>query len=83
MNANNKVVFFNAAISNSINPLGWTKWDATTDTSVITYAEFKSKNLDGTLTDVSKRVAWSKQFTTADTVGYNIPICLVAGILAV
>jgi hypothetical protein len=40
-----KVVFFNTAMSNSINPLGWTKWDATTDTSVITYAEFKSKNL--------------------------------------
>ena len=72
VNAHNKVVFFNTAMSSSINPLGWTKWDATTDTTVITYAEFKSKNLDGTLTDISKRVGWSKQFTNADTVGYNI-----------
>ncbi|NDH07656.1 hypothetical protein EBX93_17365, partial [bacterium] len=71
--SNTKVLFSNTLMSNSINPLGWTKWDATTDTSVITYAEFKSKNLDGTLTDVSKRVSWSKQFANADTVGYNIP----------
>lgn len=71
--ANNKVVFLNTTMSNSINPLGWSVWDAGTITSQITYAEYKSIKVDGNLADVSKRVAWSKQFTDTDTVGYNIP----------
>lgn len=71
--SNTKVVFFNTAMSHSINPAGWAMWDATTNTSVITYAEFKTKNINGTLANVSNRVSWSQQFTNADTVGYNIP----------
>lgn len=70
--AANKTVYTNTAMSNSVNPLGWSVWDAGTNTSVITYAEYKSKKFDGSLVDVSNRVAWSKQFTDADTVGYNI-----------
>lgn len=70
--ANNKTVFLNTTMSNSINPLGWSVWDAGTITSQITYGEYQSKKNDGGLVDVSNRVAWSKQFTTADTVGYNI-----------
>ena len=71
--SNTKVVFFNTAMSSSISPKGWSVWDATTDTNVITYAEFRSIKFDGSLVDVSQRVGWSKQFTNADTVGYNIP----------
>lgn len=71
--ANNKTVFLNTIMSNSINSLGWSVWDAGTITSVITYGEYQSKKNDGSLVDVSNRVAWSKQFSNTDTVGYNIP----------
>ncbi len=70
--AENKTVYSNTKMSNSINPLGWSTWDAGTNTSVITYAEYKSKKFDGTLVDTTNRVAWSKQFKNTDTVGYNI-----------
>jgi len=70
--ANNKVVFINTTMSSSINPLGWSIWDAGTNTSLINYAEYKSKKFDGTLVDVSNRVAWSKQFADIDTIGYNV-----------
>ncbi len=68
-----KTVLLNCILGGSINPMGWTTWDANTVTSNITYAEFQSRNFDGTLTDVSQRVNWSKQFTVADTFGYNLP----------
>ena len=70
--AANKTVYFNTQMSNSVNPLGWSVWDAGTNTSIITYAEYQSKKNDGSLVDVTNRVAWSKQFTNTDTVGYNI-----------
>lgn len=70
--AANKTVYTNTIMGGSINPLGWSVWDAGTNTSVITYGEYKSKKFDGSLVDVSNRVSWSKQFTDADTVGYNI-----------
>lgn len=70
--AANKTVYTNTIMSSSINPLGWSVWDAGTNTSIITYGEYKSKRFDGSLVDVSNRVSWSKQFTDADTVGYNI-----------
>lgn len=70
--AANKTVYTNCKMSSSVNPLGWSTWDAGTNTNVITYAEYQSKKFDGSLVDVSNRVSWSKQFTNADTVGYNI-----------
>ena len=69
--ANNKVAFINSIMGSTISPIGWTTWDAGTDTSVITDAEYKSKRFNGSLVDVSKRVSWSKQL--ADTTGYNLP----------
>lgn len=69
----NKTVFLNSTLSHTTNPAGWSTWDGGTITSQITYAEYKSKNVDGTLANVSSRVAWSQQFTDADTVGYNLP----------
>lgn len=70
--ANNKVVFMNTSMSSSINTVGWSIWDAGTNTSLITYGEYKSKKFDGALVDISNRVAWSKQFVDIDTIGYNV-----------
>lgn len=69
----NKTVFITSTMTNSVSAAGWSTWDGGTITSQITYAEYKSKSVNGGLVDVSSRVAWSKQFTDADTVGYNLP----------
>jgi pectinesterase len=49
---------------------GWSVWDTGTNTSLITYAEYKSKGFNGALADVSKRVSWSKQLTDAQALVY-------------
>ncbi len=73
---NQKTVYLNCTLPYTVNPAGWSTWDANTITANITYAEFQSKNSDGTPVDISQRVAWSKQFTATDTVGYNLPTIL-------
>lgn len=60
-----KVQFLNTKMSASVRADGWSTWDAGTDTSLITYAEYKTQKMDGSLLDVSQRVSWSKQL--ADT----------------
>ena len=75
--ANNKVVWISAVMGpNIISPQGWSVWDAGTNTSVITYAEYKSRNVNGTLVNVSQRVPWSMQLTDADTATYSHPAVL-------
>jgi pectin methylesterase-like acyl-CoA thioesterase len=70
--ANNKVVWISAVMGpNVINPVGWSAWDAGTNTSVITYAEHKSRDVNGALVNVSQRVPWSIQLTDADTATYS------------
>jgi pectinesterase len=70
--ANNKVVWISAIMGpNVINPVGWSAWDSGTNTSVITYAEYKSRDLTGALVNVSQRVPWSIQLTDADTATYS------------
>ncbi|NCU02868.1 MAG: T9SS type A sorting domain-containing protein [Chitinophagaceae bacterium] len=66
----NKTVFLNSFMGSSIKPEGWSAWDAGTNTSYITYAEYNTKNYDGTLKDVSGRVNWSKQLTAAEAAKY-------------
>lgn len=66
----NKTVFLNSFMGASIKPEGWSAWDAGTNTSFITYAEYKTKNYDGTLKDVSGRVSWSKQLTAGEAAKY-------------
>jgi pectin methylesterase-like acyl-CoA thioesterase len=69
--ANNKVVWISAIMGpNIINPVGWSAWDSGTNTSVITYAEHKSRDVNGALVNVSQRVPWSIQLTDADTATY-------------
>ncbi|MEA5426195.1 pectinesterase family protein [Arcicella lustrica] len=67
----NKVVFLNSIYGNKIvKPEGWSTWDTGTNTSIITYAEYKNKRYDGSLADISKRVTWSKQLSDADALAY-------------
>jgi pectin methylesterase-like acyl-CoA thioesterase len=68
----NKTVFLNAVMGASISPLGWSAWDTGTNTSLITYAEYKSRKFDGSLVDVSQRVSWSKQLTDAQAAPYFV-----------
>ncbi|MCS3799607.1 pectinesterase family protein [Niastella sp. OAS944] len=65
-----KTVFLNTIMGSSINPTGWSTWNI--DTSLITYAEYNSRNYNGTPVDVSKRLSWSKQLSdTAAARYYN------------
>ncbi|RXK59632.1 T9SS type A sorting domain-containing protein [Lacibacter luteus] len=66
----NKTVFLNSFMGSSIKPEGWSAWDAGTNTSYITYAEYNTKNYDGTVKDVSGRVNWSKQLTAGEAAKY-------------
>ncbi len=68
--SNNKVIFLNTTMGNSIRPEGWSIWDAGTDVTKITFAEYKTKKFDGTPADVSQRVSWSKQLTDAEAAVY-------------
>lgn len=68
----NKTVFLNAVMGSSIRPEGWSAWDTGTNTSLITYAEYKSRRFDGNLVDVSQRVSWSKQFSDAEAAPYFV-----------
>lgn len=70
--AYNKTVFINAVMGSSIKPEGWSAWDAGTNTSVITYAEYKTKKWDGSLLNTSQRVSWSKQLTDAEAAVYTL-----------
>ena len=67
----NKTVFINTTMGASISAAGWATWDAGTQTNLIIYAEFESKNPDGSPLNVSSRVSWSKQFTSTEAAEYS------------
>ncbi|OAQ37919.1 hypothetical protein A5893_16235 [Pedobacter psychrophilus] len=67
----NQTAFLNTKIGTSVNPVGWAIWDAGTDVSLINYGEYQSKNPDGTATDVSQRISWSKQFDATQAAVYS------------
>jgi pectin methylesterase-like acyl-CoA thioesterase len=69
--SNTKVVFINTTMSSSIKPQGWDVWNASTNTSLITYAEYRSRKFDSSLVDISQRVSWSQQLTAAQAVTYT------------
>ncbi|MDB5233306.1 MAG: C-terminal target protein [Hymenobacter sp.] len=69
--ASNKVVWLNTIMGTTIKPVGWQVWDAGTVTSVITYAEYKSRDFIGALVNVSQRLPWTIQLTDADTATYT------------
>lgn len=69
--AHNKVVFLKTTMgAGVVKPEGWAAWDAGTNTALITYAEFQSRNFRGGLVNVGQRVAWSRQLAVADTAQY-------------
>jgi pectin methylesterase-like acyl-CoA thioesterase len=71
--AHNKVVFSRTKIGvNEIQPAGWVVWDAGTDVTKITNAEFRTTYFDGHPINNSQRVSWSKQLTPADTLDYTL-----------
>lgn len=69
--AHNKTVFLNSVMSPSIKSEGWRDWNATTDTDLILYAEYQSRDFNGNLVDVSQRVPWSKQLTAEEAATYT------------
>ena len=69
--SNNKTVFLNSTMGTSVKTEGWSTWDSGTDVNLITYAEYKTKNFDGSLYDVSGRVSWSKQLNDTEAADYN------------
>jgi pectin methylesterase-like acyl-CoA thioesterase len=71
--AHNKVVFSRTKIGvNEIQPAGWVIWDAGTDVTKITNAEFRTTYFDGHLVNTTQRVSWSKQLTPTDTLDYSL-----------
>lgn len=70
--SNSKVVWLNTRMSKSVTPAGWSLWDAGTDVTLITFAEYKTKKFDGTLADVSGRVSWSQQLNDAQAAPYYV-----------
>lgn len=68
--SHNKVAFLNTTMGSTIKPEGWSTWDAGTNTDYITYAEYNSKEYDGSPVDVSNRVSWSKQLTATEAAKY-------------
>ncbi|WP_375436250.1 pectinesterase family protein [uncultured Hymenobacter sp.] len=69
----NKVVFMKTTLgAGLIQPTGWAVWDAGTNTSLITYAEYESRTFSGNLVPVRQRVSWSRQLVAADTAAYTV-----------
>lgn len=66
-------VFMNCTLGNHIKPAGWTDWNNVGANGQCTYIEYKNKNADGSLADVSKRVAWSHQATDAEVADCIFP----------
>ena len=70
--ANNKVIWLKTKFgANQIQPVGWSIWDAGTDVTLITDAEYRSRYFDGHAVNTSQRVSWSRQLLPADTAIYQ------------
>ncbi len=69
--AENKVTVLNSRLSDKIRVEGWSTWNGSTNTSIIQYNEYNSRYYNGTLFDVSQRVAWSNQLSGAQAATYT------------
>lgn len=67
-----KVVFLNCRMGTTVKPERWQVWTSETNTSLITYAEYKTRYFSGALVDLSKRVSWSKEFTDEQAAPYFV-----------
>lgn len=69
-------VYIECILGEHIKDLGWSTWSDNNHESSY-FAEYNSKNPDGTLTDISKRVDWSFQLDSATAAKrYNLPFFL-------
>ena len=66
----NKTVFLNTAMGSNISAVGWSVFDVNTTPATVYYGEYNSKHYDGTSVDVSGRISWSHQLTSADAANY-------------
>lgn len=69
--ANNKTVFLNTRMGNTIRPEGWSVWDAGTNTSLIYYGEYNSTYFNGTPVNTGSRAPWSFQLNATEASGYS------------
>jgi pectin methylesterase-like acyl-CoA thioesterase len=67
-----KVVFLNCRMGTTVKPERWQVWSPATDTSLITYAEYKTRYFNGGLVDLSKRLSWTKEFSDAEAAPYFV-----------
>ncbi len=64
-----QTIFLNTEMSTVVKPEGWNNWGKAYAEKVARYAEFNST---GPGANSAKRVAWSKQLTTADAAAYAV-----------
>ena len=67
-----KVVFLNCRMGSTVKPERWSPWSATTNTSIITYAEYKTKYFNGGLVDLSQRLSWTKSLSDEQAAPYLV-----------
>ena len=69
-------MFINCTLGSHINAKGWSEWGGTENNCC--YFEYKNKDVNGNLVDVSKRASWSHQATDAEVEEYMNPEFLFA-----
>lgn len=67
-----KVVFLNCRMGTTVRPDRWQVWTPLTNTSLITYAEYKTKYFNGTPVDLSNRLPWTKEFNDSIAAPYFV-----------
>jgi pectin methylesterase-like acyl-CoA thioesterase len=67
-----KVVFLNCRMGTTVKPERWQVWSSGTNTSLVTYAEYKTRYFNGGLVDLSKRLSWTKEFSDAEAAPYYV-----------
>lgn len=67
-----KVVFLNCKMGSTVVPARWSPWSATTNTSLITYAEYNTTYFNGSKVDLSQRVSWSQELNATQAAPYFV-----------
>ena len=73
-----QVVYINSAMGSQIAPAGWLLNNATSS-STVRFWEYHSTDLNGTLLDVSQRIASSRQLTDAEATQWSDPTFVLGG----
>jgi pectate lyase/pectin methylesterase-like acyl-CoA thioesterase len=73
-----QVVYINSAMGSHVSPTGWLLNNATSS-STVRFWEYRSTGFDGTLLDVSQRIASSRQLTDAEASQWSDPAFVLGG----